>query len=322
MGRDGAARYRPLQNERGAILAISLILLCILAIAGAMAYQMTASELQIAGNFAANKEAFYGASAGVEEARTRLALPGTDPNAVYDPATSPNTAWTAYILATTWQTSDDRDYSPSDTNYFPHAGSQTNTSITANSLQSDLEYWVKIRHKTEGGNIVYYGYQNPFSSLTLGPFPSPTATEFRPVEIIIGRGVWDKGRSAIRVEAAHDPGPPIVAALYGEWDIDGLVDASSPLSVTGDTSKSPPIYAVYIYPSGVDYRLDDSNPSATLPSIQTGNTNINIPQGITSLKRWKTSATASDCYYNSNYSICLHTGDLTVTGAIGTGIAR
>jgi hypothetical protein len=161
---------RVINNERGVILVIALMFVCVLAIAGSMAYRMTASELMIARNFDSSKEVFYSASAGLEEARAALGLPSTDPpgtspfgNAIYDPAVSssstppyPDPHWTAYILATSpWSFSDDPDYDiavTNDTNYIPDV-SQTDTSITINTVQSDtdnwLDFWVKIRHKTE-----------------------------------------------------------------------------------------------------------------------------------------------------------------------------
>lgn len=336
-------RFQLLLNEQGVILVIALIFTCILAIAGTMAYQMTASELLIAGNFDSSKEALNAAGSGIEEARAALGLPSTDPpgidpNAIYDPATGsayPNALWTAYILTSaSWQTSDDPNYSSSDTNYFPNSSSQTNTSITANSLQSDLSYWVKIRHKTEGGNIVYYGCQDPSSSLTIAPFATSAATEYRPVDIITSYYPGDsvsgvKGGSTIRAEVVRDPGPPILAALYAE---NGFDCDSSSITISGADNCSSgdcPFcgnvskYKVYVYPSTADpdddITCDDYNAGVSSSDIQLGDVNINVGQGITSLKKWETSTTSSACY-NSDYKICSSEGDLTVTGQTGTGI--
>jgi hypothetical protein len=326
---------RTIDNERGVILVIALIFLCVLAIAGSMAYQMTATELMIAKNFDASKEALYSANAGLEEARAALGLPSTNPNAIYDPATSyPDASWTAYILATSpWGFSNDPNYSSADTNYIPNSGSQTNTSITTNSLQSDLDYWVKIRHKTDG-DIVYYGCENPSASLKMEAFPSSSfpsfpATAYRPVEIITAYGVGENSGSTLRAEVVYDPGPPILAALYAETDVDG--DASSyTVTISGAdncTSGACPFCGsaskddVYVYPSAADPQLDDSNttPATTLPTMVTGDININVSQGITSMKTWKTSSSASSCY-NSNYDICYSSGNLTITNQTGSGV--
>ncbi len=338
-------RFQPSGNEKGAILVISLIFVCILAIAGSMAYRMTASELMIAGNFNLSKESFYAASAGLEEARAALALPSTNPpgtppygNAIYDPATTyPDTSWTAYILATTpWTTSDDPDYDGADTNYVPNSSSQTNTSITTNSLQSALEYWVKIRHKTRVNasgttEISYYGCQNPTSDLTIKPFWSSSPTAYRPVDIITAYGIGENSKCTIRAEVVHDPGPPISAALYAENDVDG--DASSyAVTISGADNCTPgacpfcgndPKSDVYVYvaPSAPGPQLNISNttPLSSSPTIATGTGNINISQGITSLKVWKTSSTPSGCY-NSDYNICSSTSNETITNQTGSGI--
>lgn len=346
-------RLKPLGNQDGVILAISLIFVCVLAIAGTMAYRMTATELQISSNFDGSKESLYSGNAGLEEARTALGLPSTNPpgiatNAIYDPATDtssppfPNALWTAYIVATTpWGFSDDPDYSGADTNYFPSSGSQTNTSITTNSLQSDLAYWVKIRHKTDAssGDMVYYGCQSPTAGLTIESFSTSSPTAYRPVDIITAYGIGEKSKNIIRAEVVHDPGPPILAALYAENDIDG--DASNyAVTISGADNCTPgacPFCGyvsksdVYVYPSTANPQLDDSNPSyppppatptippVTLPVIQTGDVNINVSQGITSLKEWKTSTSYTSCC-NSDYNICYSSSNLTVTNQIGSGI--
>jgi hypothetical protein len=340
-------RPDPLHNQRGAILAISLIFVCVLAIAGTMAYRMTANELKIASNFDASRAALNSATAGMEEARSALGLPSTDPpgieaNAIYDPASDtsspsfPNPLWTAYILTTTpWQFTNDPNYSSADTNYFPNSSSQTNTAITENSLQSSLNYWVKIRHKTDTSSspvkTFYYGCQSPSTSLTITSFSTSAPTAYRPVEIITAYGMGEKSKSIVQAEVVHDPGPPILAALYAENDVDG--DASSPgnaVTISGTdnctpgacpfcgyTSKSD----IYVCPASADPQLDDSNtsPVTALPTIVTGNVNINVNQGIISLKSWKTSSSAPGCY-NANYDICAVSSDLSITNQTGTGI--
>ena len=348
-----AMSLQPLHNEQGVILVIALIFTCVLAIAGTMAYQMTASELLIARNFDSSKGALNAAGTGLEEARAALGLPSTNPpgiapNAIYDPATSyPDPLWTAYILTSAaWQTSDDTDYNSSDTNYFPTGASfsdQSNTTITANSLQSDLSYWVKIRHKMESGNFIYYGCEDPSSDPTITAFASSAATEFRPVDIITSSYPGDsvsgeRGGSTIRTEVVHDPGPPILAALYAEWEVDGdttshtVTISGTDICTPGDcpmcqnVSKSD----VYFYPSTGDPRIDDpdinpiydpSDPAydPNAPAIELGDINLDVGQGITSLRVWETSTTPSDCY-NSDYKICSYEGDLTVTTQTGTGI--
>ena len=369
MGKRCTMGFQPFQNEQGAILVIALIFVCILAISGTMAYQMTSNEFLIARNFDDSKEALNAGSAGIEEARVRLGLPVYDPpvvdpdeDAVYDPATStsspqyPNALWTAYILTSaSWQTSDDPDYDPYDTNYFPTGGSssdQSNTTITTNSPQSALDYWVKIRHKTDdaSGDIVYYGFEDPSSSLTIKSFDTSSPTAYRPVNVITAYGIGENSGITIQAEVVHNPGPPILAALYAESDVDG--DASSDdatldlldiqrndncslSATTPDCSlcgaapnRSDDIY-LYSSDTTITPSIVTSNPplapdlsdmSDGINDINVGSVNINVNQGITSLKEWETSSTPSACY-NSNYDICSSDVDFTVDGGTdGTGI--
>jgi hypothetical protein len=372
---------RTFNNERGAILVIALIFVCILAIAGSMAYRMTASELMIAKNFDSSKEALYSANAGLEEARAALGLPSTDPpgtapygNAIYDPAVSststppyPDPNWTAYIVATSaWGLSDDPDYHYADTSYIPNSSSQTNTSITTNSLQSDLEYWVKIRHKTEydaeqqghttsnplyddddgnttgghsptdRGSVIVYGY--PDGSLTAQAFTPSGGTPYRPVDIITAYGIGENSKTTIQTEVAHDPGPPILAALYAEAtsysgvegdavnytiDIDGADHCTAgECPFCGNVGKSD----IYVYPSTADPLLDDTDynptppgPIVPLPTIELGDLNINVNQGVTLLRVWENSSTPSGCY-NTDYKICSSASNVTITDQDGTGI--
>ena len=400
-------RGRTLSGERGAILVVALIFVCVLAIAGSMAYRMTSTELGIAKNFASSKEALYSASAGLEEARAALGLPSTDPpgdststppygNAIYDPATEtssppyPDPNWTAYILAVdSWGVSDDSDYSSYDTNYIPNSSSQTNTAITTNSLQTDLEYWVKIRHKTEydaeqqghdptagiilyddydgdltgghtptstnRGSVIVYGYahkddldpaEDPEMALTARLLTSSVNTRsYRPVDIITACGIGENGKTTIRTEVAHDPGPPILAALYAE-DITGAVVEGNAIhdaiDIDGEDHCATgvvscplcrttffEIYDIYAYPLDADPLIDDTDynptppgPIVDLPGVEPGNLNINVNQGITELKEWQESGDYTDCIDNTEYNICSSAGNLTIAEAdwlTGTG---
>jgi Tfp pilus assembly protein PilX len=393
---------RTLSGERGAILVVALVFVCVLAIAGSMAYRMTSTELGIAKNFASSKEALYSANAGLEEARAALGLPSTDPpgdststppygNAIYDPATEtssppyPDPNWTAYILAAdSWGVSDDSDYSSYDTNYIPNSSSQTNTAITTNSLQTDLEYWVKIRHKTEydaeqqghdstaaiilyddydgtltgghtptstnRGSVIVYGYahkddldptEDPEMALTARLLaPSAQTRSYRPVDIITAHGIGENSETTIRTEVAHDPGPPILAALYAEATSYSGVEGDAvhyKIDISGEdhctATKCPfcgnvDIDDIYVYPADADPLLDDEdyNPtppgplSGSLPTIVAGDLNINVNQGITELQEWQESANYNDCLGNTDYNICSSTNDLTITDQDGTGV--
>jgi len=61
-----------LQEENGAILAISLIIMALLSLAGAMAIMTSSLESKISGNEKQYKIAFYAADSGMEQARWLL----------------------------------------------------------------------------------------------------------------------------------------------------------------------------------------------------------------------------------------------------------
>ena len=184
-----AMSLQPLHNEQGVILVIALIFTCVLAIAGTMAYQMTASELLIARNFDSSKGALNAAGTGLEEARAALGLPSTNPpgiapNAIYDPATSyPDPLWTAYILTSAaWQTSDDTDYNSSDTNYFPTGASfsdQSNTPLLQTVFNRIFHTGSRSGIKWKAGisSITGVRIRLPIQQLPLLPLPPQQSSD-------------------------------------------------------------------------------------------------------------------------------------------------
>ncbi len=237
-------------NEKGMVLPLGLMFMAIIAILGTTAVIITTTDLKIGSNYRTSEQAFYAAEAGIEEARARLRGSSTaasyagDPSATYDPW------WSAYILTSdSWQTSDGPDYNGYYNNYFPTSASHTNTTITANSLQTNISYFVKIRHKREydaeqaghttslphyydgdvntgtnpasvPGSIIYYGYGDPSKPTTAVQFTTTTvATEYKPVEIITGCGLSSNSRKIVEIEVVKNPGPPINSAMYAKGDI-------------------------------------------------------------------------------------------------------
>ena len=97
------------------------------------------------------------------------------------------------------------------------------------------------------GNIIYYGYGDPGSPMTAVRFTTGSPTEARPAEIMTAYGFRSnyKGESTqkIELEVAHNPGPPINAALYAKGDVTGN---GSSLIVNGNdncgaVAAKPPI---------------------------------------------------------------------------------
>ncbi|MBM4055197.1 MAG: hypothetical protein FJ264_11140 [Planctomycetes bacterium] len=219
------------KNEDGVIFIAILILIAILAIIGTVAAITTTTDLKISTNYKTGVQAFYAAEAGIHEARERLRNPSTNNYYAGDPDTN-NGSWSAYILTDgSWTTASDPDFNAGYYNYIPTATQTTNTNIVANSLQSNISYWVNIRHKKESDlfaaeaytdngsgsdDIIYYGYITS-SSTTLEQFTtnSPDLSRCAPIEIIRSYGINRNSTKGINVQGKKTPGPPIVAAVYG-----------------------------------------------------------------------------------------------------------
>jgi hypothetical protein len=237
------------KSEKGIVLVTGLIFLVILGLLGATAVLTTTTDLQIQGNRKTGEQAFCAAEAGIEEARTRLG--GSAAAWIGDPATNPDPQWSAYI---------------------PTSSSPTNQTITANSLQTNASYRVKLRHKREydaeqtghttssphyldldgdehnldgdehtkntPGSIVYYGYGDPGDDTRLVQFTTPGVTSYGPVEIIRGYGRSGTAFKVVEIEVVYHPGPPIMAALYagGEVDLKGAA-----MTIDGTDNCDPPV---------------------------------------------------------------------------------
>ncbi|MEA3428734.1 MAG: pilus assembly PilX N-terminal domain-containing protein [Thermodesulfobacteriota bacterium] len=264
------------KNEKGFVLPLGLMFLAIIAILGTTAVIVTTTDLKIGSNYRASEQAFYAAEAGLEEARARLRGSSTADDYAGDPSATYDTWWSAYILTSgSWQTSDDPNYDANYKNYIPTSSSHINTAITANSLQTDILYFVKIRHKREydaeqtghtillphyydgdgntgtnpssaPGSIIYYGYGNPATPTTAVQFTTSGTTEYKPVEIITAYGQSSNSLKTVEIEVRKNPGPLVNSALYAKGDVTGN---GSALSVDGNdncgaASAKPPVYTL------------------------------------------------------------------------------
>lgn len=264
----------PSRSDNGLALVAALILVTVLGLMGTSILIATSTEITISGNHRRGIEAFYLAEAGMEEARARLrGTPSGTVGFIGDPGASYDPRWSAYILTSSvWKPTDDENYMDGSTNYIPIQRSQTNTTIVANSLQAELPYWVKIRHKTEyesersghrsesphyldldgnlgrhtkgnRGNTVFYGYPSPDSIKPL-EFTTFERPEGYPVEILTSHADLKGGSSIVEVELIHHPGPRALGALYAKNGV-SLTGMSSTISGSdhcGADSSKPPVY--------------------------------------------------------------------------------
>jgi len=314
----------PRSNEDGAALIIGLMFLAILALVGTTAVVLTSTDLQIGGNYKAGVQAFSAAQAGTEEARQRLKGSKTAANYAGDPAASPDPWWSAYIVSSTsFPPSEDPDYDGSYNNYIPIASDHASTSVSANSLQSDLTYLIRIRHKREydaeqaghtaatphyvdgdgnaaansqasPGNIVYYGYGDPAQPATVCQFTGPAVAGSTPVEIITAYGKAGGASKTIRIEVVRPVPPPITATLYSKQDITFNGGGSQNVfgeDNCGQTGPLPPAYtlapAESVENSTPNYTGDPANP------VQ-GPIDIDIQSYVDSMKDSATVIITSD----------------------------
>ena len=247
-------------HNRGFALVAVLLLMAIVGIVTATVLQTTSTEIQISANHKQAVQDLYAAEAGLAEARSRLRkTPGAETTFIEDPAASPDPLWTAYIAQSAdWLPAVDPEYASHETNVIPLPGHATNAVVQPNSVQTDLPYWVKIRHKTEydaeraghkpvlphyvdldgsharhnksnRGNVVYYGYPSPADTIPVS-FTTNTSTPWLPIEKIVAYGSATNGSVVLEEEVYHPPGPNQLGALHAFGDVSL---AGSPGSING-----------------------------------------------------------------------------------------
>ncbi|MDY6989207.1 MAG: pilus assembly PilX N-terminal domain-containing protein [Thermodesulfobacteriota bacterium] len=183
------------RNEKGMVLIIALLFTCMLAMLGTTAVMTTTTDIKIGANYRDSEQAFYAAQAGVEEATARLRAGAAGAIDDQQPA---EVGWRAYIgdLAK----AGDRGY---DSNSGMH--------VRYESLQSNLDYTVVIKHKTDReGNMVYWGDTDGNGSHELNVVSGGN------VYVVSGHGFFADSHKAIEVEIARAVPVTAPAALYGE----------------------------------------------------------------------------------------------------------
>lgn len=304
--------YRLPGSETGAVLATGLLFLAILSLIVATAVSTTSIAVEVSGNYKSLTHAFYSAESGLHEAVARLNV--SSPHPIGDPAATPDAQWSAYVLAAdTWQASDDPTYNATYRNYVPTADNPVNTSVVSTSLQDNLRYWVKVKHKREydaeqaghtqaathyydndgdlathstaaPGNVVYFGYADPATPTTPVQYTGATLSTLdmdQPVEKLLAYGYDGSSVHVIEAEAVRAPGPLITATIYTKKDLTGN---GSSLHIDGNDNCGtapalPPIYTLLpavTHLSGNDTPKLDGNP----PAPTSGSRNIAIDRFV------------------------------------------
>ncbi|MEA1900078.1 MAG: pilus assembly PilX N-terminal domain-containing protein [Thermodesulfobacteriota bacterium] len=297
-------------NEKGFVLPVGLMFLAIIAILGTTAVIITTTDLKIGSNYRTSEQAFYAAEAGIEEARARLR--GSSTAYAGDSASPLNPFWSVYLSSGSWTpSSDDPDFN----------SSYANTSVS--SLQTDISYLVKIRHKREydaeqaghttslphyydgdgntgtnpvsaPGSIIYYGYGDPSQPTTMVQFTTSGATEHKPVEIITAYGQSSNSLKIIEVEVEQNPGPPINSAMYAKDDItiNGVAANVNGNDNCGIAPAKPPVYTLFPFNTipATDPSIYSGNPAYPI----NGSDDINIAGYVNSLKASATEIITAD----------------------------
>lgn len=297
-------------TEAGVALSTGLLFLAVLSLLVATAVSTTSISVEISGNHKSLTRAFYSAETGIHETLGRLR--GSSPNHIGDPGANPDPLWSAYVLTTdTWQSSDDPAYDATYHNYIPASGDPVNTTVMSTSLQDDLIYWVKVKHKREydaeqaghsqtsthyydndgslathtattPGNIVYYGYANPATPTTPVQYTGAAVGMDKPVERLMGYGYNGSSVHVIEAEAVRAPRPLLTATIYTKDDLTGN---GSSLFVDGNDNcgTSPPLPPIYTLTPAVTNLSGNPTFDGNPPTPQSGPIDIDIDHYIDSL---------------------------------------
>lgn len=261
-------------GDRGSILLICMLVMSLLSLFGVIALNVTNTELQAASKNKMSLQSFYSAESGLSEVMARLRVNSGSPDYLGDAAALVVPDWSAYLLTSdSWTTSDDPSYDSSLKNYIPVSGNLANTTIQANSRQSDIEYFVRIRHKREydaeksghtisyphyfdndgttmtnsdasRGNLIYYGYGDFSQPANAVQFTSSSATLHHPVEIVTAYGINGETSTVVEAEVVRNPGLPVAGAIYSEGDLTGN-GSSAIISGADNCGKVPDVPAIY-----------------------------------------------------------------------------
>lgn len=208
-------------SENGFVLTVALIFMIILALLGATATILTTTDIKIGANYRASEKSLYVAEAGAQEARERLRKSGE----TYEITDAHLTAaqWTAYI--------------GSDVKTKKKGWDSTNSMhVKAPSLQTDMDYTVKIVHQLDpSGNVLYLGDVDGDGDFERHADSSKGHPN---IYLISSYGNAEGGNRVVLVEATKVPPITVKAALYaGTY---ARIQGSSTDIIGEDSCGDPP----------------------------------------------------------------------------------
>jgi hypothetical protein len=242
------------------VLMVALMAIALMTVQGTIATSNVLNNIATTTKNSLTQDATSFSDAAMAEVKLRLkGVTSSNTNFRGDPnATSnymisnPTVNWSAYLTSIPWQSSKDPEYSSTFTNYFPTSASLTNTTITVNSVQQTLPYWIKMRHKREydaeqyghrttsphytdndgstalhttssRGNVIWYGYLSPTSSLPVQFTTSFSGMNYAQVDIATIYSESNGTTQKVQVEVARDVGPPFPGAMYSRGNVNFMV---------------------------------------------------------------------------------------------------
>jgi hypothetical protein len=211
-------KARPLREEKGVVLVLSMLLLLVVTLIGINALNTSTYDIRISANERASVQAFYVAEAGINEFMGRFRNGAINEIADTDPS-NPN--WRILLAKYPGQGASRIGYVSGDSNSIP-------------SLQNQLDFGVEVKHKMDAANQV-------------------VKSGGVPVYILKSYGsTADGGNKVLEVELVKGPDYDPPAALYSEMPVhvhgsstsidgnDGCGTTNKP-GITTTTATTPPI---------------------------------------------------------------------------------
>ena len=183
-----------LTDETAMILPTTLIFMGVLVLLGTTAFVMTTTEMKIGKNHKVSEQAFYGAVAGCEEARARLADGAGTPVTDTDPHEA---SWRTYIGGV--QKAVQYGFDPADSLHYRY-----------DSLADAAVYTVVIRHSGGSAGPRYWG------DVTGNGLPQRNAVAGKNIYDVTTHVSLQGSAQTVETEIAEIPPISVSAALYVE----------------------------------------------------------------------------------------------------------
>ena len=248
-------------NEKGVALVAALLMVAALIIFGTTAVMQTSTDLKISSNYNASEESFYGAEAGIEEARARFR--GNAVGYINDGHPTSD-QWKAYIGT------DVKSQGKGWDNGNP-------MHIKVNSLQSDIDYVVEVKHQTDtSGNILYWGDSNGDG------ISERNTTTGQSIYLVKSYGYSGTSAKTVTAEMARIPPVNVPGALYVESSTSIRGTSTNIIGMDGCGSDDKPAIVSTCDPGSV---TENGLPVITgNPDIVYNSTDIDVQAVVDSLQ--------------------------------------